>query len=238
LNHIRPAWMHSEHYKSWRKLQEEQDNRGRNIISSTRAVTTKRSHYWWFKGKLAYLFSRVCGWLMALLPLLLLLCNPNLLLLLGFLYRRLRYLGGCVAFCSTSLGPLGGLPRHVWVAQAAFVPSLLLLVFRRWLRTMLTQRECWSLAAAVLRCTSEPRHSLPGRTWKVIRIGKWLPWLSWKLAVASIPMWQNDTLKTSRQHFIRAESTNEFDILHITTLTQSVHPMRLLCWCFCICSYA
>jgi hypothetical protein len=52
----------------------------------------------------------------------------------------LEHLRGCVAFSITSLGSFGGLRRHVQVAQAAFIPSLLLVVRRR-RRAMLIQRE-------------------------------------------------------------------------------------------------
>jgi hypothetical protein len=69
---------------------------------------------------------------------LLLLFNSNLLP--GFPYRRLEHLRGCVAFSITTMGPFGGLRRHVRVAQAAFIPFLLLVVRRR-RRAMLIQRE-------------------------------------------------------------------------------------------------
>jgi hypothetical protein len=54
------------------------------------------------------------------------------------------------------------------VPQAAFVISLLL-VFGCRLCAPLAQRKGWTLAAAVLRCTSEPRLSLPRRTWETTR---------------------------------------------------------------------
>ena len=65
--------------------------------------------------------------------------------------------------------PWEALPdMHVWVPQAAFILSLLL-VFGSRLCAPLAQWTGWALAAPVLRCTRESRLSLPRRTWEATR---------------------------------------------------------------------
>ena len=97
-----------------------------------------------------------------------LLHDLNLLFLLWFLRWRLWHLRSRVALHATCLRSLGGLAWHVWVPQAAFILSLLL-VFGSRLCAPLAQWTGWALAAPVLRCTSEPRLSLPRRTWEATR---------------------------------------------------------------------
>jgi len=97
----------------------------------------------------------------------LLLHDLNLLFLLWFL-RWLWHLWSRVALHAMCLRSLGGLAWHVWVPQAAFILSLLL-VFGSRLCAPLAQWTGWALAAPVLWCTSEPRLSLPRRTWEATR---------------------------------------------------------------------